>query len=186
MPSFPELREPLTDGSVIVRAAAERDIPEVLIAYQDDPELHLRMGEERPPSGAELGRRAELAEGDRIAGRYLTMTIAEPGEDICRGQINVHDVDWDSGRAALGIWVAPARRGHGLARRALALVAPWLLHEGDLQRVQILTEPDNQPMINAARAAGFRPEGVLRGYLRDRGARVDVVSLSMVRLDLAG
>ena len=56
----PGPRSPLTDRET-VRPAAERDIPEVLIAYQDDPELHLRMGEERAPSGAELGRLAERA-----------------------------------------------------------------------------------------------------------------------------
>jgi RimJ/RimL family protein N-acetyltransferase len=171
---------------VTVRAAAERDIPEVLIAYQDDPELHLRMGEERPPSGAELGRRAERAEADRLAGKYLALTIVDAGQDICLGQVNVHDVDWDNDRAALRIWVAPARRDHGLARRALQLVAPWLLEEGEMERVEILAEPGNERMIAAARAAGFHPEGVLRGYLLERGTRLDVVSLSLVRGDLAG
>ena len=70
--------EPLTDGVVALRPAAERDIPEILIAYQDDPELHLRLGEERPPSGAELGRLAErAASGPRRRAR-VTLTILEP------------------------------------------------------------------------------------------------------------
>ena len=60
MPSFPGLEQPLTDGVVSVRLSAERDIPEVLIAYQDDRGLHLALGEDRPPSGAALGRRADL------------------------------------------------------------------------------------------------------------------------------
>jgi RimJ/RimL family protein N-acetyltransferase len=184
MPSFPELRAPLTDGPVAVRFSAERDIPEVLIAHQDDPELHLRMGEERPPSGAELGRRAERAEADRVIGQGLTLTILEQGEDTCRGQLHVDHVDWDNSRAELGIWVAPARRGHGLARRALALTATWLLRECGFERVQVLVEPGNERMIAAARAAGFKFEGVLRGYLRERGARTDAAALSLVRRDL--
>ena len=65
---------------------AERDIPEVLIAYQDDRELHLRMGVERPPSGAELGRLAERAEIDRAAGRAVTLTIIGRGSDVCLGR----------------------------------------------------------------------------------------------------
>jgi RimJ/RimL family protein N-acetyltransferase len=186
MPLFPELAEPLTDGSVIVRFAAERDIPEVLIAYQDDPELHLRMVEERPPSGAELGRRAERAEADRITGRSLTWTILEPDEDICRGQIYVHQVEWDDARAELGIWVSPQRRGRGLATRSLTLVARWLLREARLERVQLLTEPGNEPMIRAARAAGFTREGVLRGSIRNKGERIDAMVLSLVRRDLEG
>lgn len=184
MPSFPELPEPLTDGPVSIRLAAERDIPEVLIAYQDDPTLHLRMAEERPPSGAELGRRAERAEDERLAGTYLTMTIVESGEDVCRGQIHVHQVDWADGHASLGIWISPDRRQRGLAGRALRLVASWLIRECGLERVHVLTEPDNESMLRAAERAGFSHEGVLRGYLRDRRRRADAAVVSLVRRDL--
>jgi RimJ/RimL family protein N-acetyltransferase len=186
MPPLPELCAPLGDGIVNVRAGAERDIPEILIAYQDDPTLHLRMDQLRPPSGAELGRRAERADADRAAGRRLTLTILNSGDDICRGQIYVHSVDWDNARAELGIWVAPDRRRHGLGSRALALVAPWLLRETSLQRIQLLTAIDNEPMIGAAKAAGFSFEGVLRGYARERWGRVDNAVLSMVERDVTG
>jgi RimJ/RimL family protein N-acetyltransferase len=186
MPSFPELREPLTDGVVRMRFAAERDIPEVLIAYQDDPTMHLRMGQTRPPSGAELGRRAERAEADRVAGRRLALTLVEPGEDTCRGQVYVDQLDWDHARADLGIWVAPQLRGRGLAARALALVAPWLLRTSGLQRVQLFAESDNEPLIRAAQRAGFSYEGVLHDYTRERGRRLDNAVLSMVSRDLRG
>jgi RimJ/RimL family protein N-acetyltransferase len=186
MPSFPELEQPLSDSVATVRAAAERDIPEVLIAYQDDPDLHLRLAQARPPSGAELGRRAEQAEANRALGRELTLTIVETPDDTCRGQIHVQQVDWDSSRADLTIWVAPDRRGRQLGTRALSLTAPWLLRDCGLERVQVLTEPDNAAMIRSAQSAGFTNEGVLRGYTRVRGRRVDNVVLSMVTRDLRG
>ena len=177
--------------------AAERDIPEILIAYQDDPKLHLRMGNPRPPSGAELGRRAERAEHDRLAGQGISLTIVEPGEDTCLGQIDVHRVDWEHSRAELGVWVAAGHRRKGFARRALVLTGPWLLTEAGLERVELLTQPDNEPMIRAAQAAGFQFEGILRGYYRAfEGAprrlrrspdgRVDMAVLSLVRRDLRG
>jgi RimJ/RimL family protein N-acetyltransferase len=176
--------------------AAERDIPEILIAYQDDRELHLRMRTPRPPSGAELGRRAERAEHDRVTGRGLSLTILEAGDDTCVGQIEVHRVEWEHGRAELGVWVAPASRGRGLARRALALVGAWLLTEAGLARLELLAETDNQALLHAAQAAGFSNEGVLRGYYRALGRparrnrrhvaeRVDMAVLSLVRRDLA-
>ena len=170
----------------MVRLAAERDIPEVLIAYQDDPELHLRMDEKRPPSGAELGRRAEHADADRVSGRGMALTIAELDDDTCRGQIYVQHLDWENARAELGIWVAPARRGRGLGSGALGLTATWLLRDCGFERVQVLTETGNEPMLAAARAAGFSFEGVLRGYLRKHGARIDTAALSLVSRDLAG
>jgi RimJ/RimL family protein N-acetyltransferase len=184
MPSFPEF-QPLRDGHVTVRLAAEHDIPEVLIAYQDDPELDRRMGEERPPSGAELGRLAERAQEDRAAGCAITLTIVTASSDVCLGQVNVRNVDWDNVRAELGIWVAPHARGRGLARTALRLVGTWLLRDAGLERVQLLTETDNARLLKAAEAAGFRREGVLRGFARERGSRVDVVMMSLVHRDLA-
>jgi RimJ/RimL family protein N-acetyltransferase len=185
VPALPNLREPLTDGVVVLRLEAERDIPEILIAYQDDPELHLRNGIERPPSGAELGRRAERAEAERAAGRSLALTILEQGSDVCRGQITTHAVDWHHARADLGIWLAPQVRGRGLAPRALRLAAVWLLESSRLERLQLITEPDNEPMLATARAAGFTYEGILRGFTRERGTRVDCAILSLLPGDLA-
>jgi RimJ/RimL family protein N-acetyltransferase len=184
MPRIPAPTEPLSNERVGLRLSAERDIPEILIAYQDDPELHVHMGQQRPPSGAELGRREEQAAAERAAGTHLTLTIVDPGSDICRGQIYVHDLDWDNERAELGMWLAPQVRGRGLAGPALSLAGRWLLEECGLERLQIVTEPDNEPMIRAARAAGFRDEGMLRGYRRQRGGRVDVAMMSLLRSDL--
>ena len=197
MASFPDLQVPLSDGTVTVRRTAERDIPEILIAYQDDPVLHLRMGTPRPPSGAELGRRAERAEHDRVAGHALSLSIVEGDDDVCVGQIDVHRVDWDNARAELGVWVSANRRGRGLARRALLLAGSWLLLDAGLRRLELLTQPDNQAMIGAGRAAGFQFEGVLRGYFRPfpglprylqrrSDGRVDMAVLSLVERDVRG
>lgn len=184
MPSFPEPTDALSGATVALRLAAERDIPEVLIAHQDDPELYRLLGLVRPPSGAELGRRVEGGPSDRATGTGLWLTIVHAGADECIGQLDVHDTDWDHSRAELGIWTAPAHRGRGVAAEALRLVGRWLLSEGGLARVQLVTDPDNLAMVAAARRAGFAEEGVLRGYLRERGQRVDVTILSLVAGDL--
>jgi RimJ/RimL family protein N-acetyltransferase len=183
MPSFPELND-LHTTEVALRLAAERDIPEVLVAHQDDPELYRRLGLLRPPSGAELGRRVEAGPGDRAMGTALWLTVVAAGADECIGQVDVHDVDWDHARAELGIWIVPGHRGRGVASGALGLAARWLLTACGFARVQVVTEPDNVAMVAAARRAGFVEEGVLRGYLRERGQRVDVTMLSLVARDV--
>ncbi|MGI8864088.1 MAG: GNAT family N-acetyltransferase [Solirubrobacteraceae bacterium] len=184
MPAIPELPAPLSDGTVHLRFAAERDIPEVLIAYQDDPELHVRLGEDRPPSGAQLGTRSERAEADRADGIRATLTVLESGSERCRGQVTVQKLDWGHRRAELGVWLAPQVRGRGYAPRALRLSADWLFSSAGLERLQLLTQPDNEAMIAAARSAGFALEGVLRGYERERGGRVDLAILSLLPRDL--
>ncbi|HUA03324.1 MAG TPA: GNAT family protein [Solirubrobacteraceae bacterium] len=184
MSSLPLLAEPLTDGQVVLRDYAERDIPEILIAHQDDPRMHVLTGEDRPPSGAELGRAAEREALERAAGERATLTIVEPGEDTCRGQVRAYPIDWDQSRAEVGIWLAPQVRGRGLGPGALRLAVQWLLGPCGLARIELFAEPDNAPVIRAAEDAGFVREGVLREYLRRRGKGVDVVVMSVVTADL--
>jgi RimJ/RimL family protein N-acetyltransferase len=184
MSSFPRLADPLTNGAVVLRDYEERDIPEILIAYQDDPNLHVLTGQDRPPSGAELGSRAEREAADRGVGEHATLTVLEPGEDTCRGQIRVENVDWDHRRGELTIWLAPQVRRRGLGRAALRLAGEWLLRSGGLARVELMTEPQNDAMIRAADAAGFVREGVLREYQRKRGAGVDMVVMSLIPADV--
>jgi RimJ/RimL family protein N-acetyltransferase len=126
MPPIPALTEPLRDDEVSLRLAAERDIPEILIAYQDDSDLHEQLGEKRPPSGAELGSRSERADAERQSGTSVTLTIVESGFDVCIGQVAVHLIDWEQSRAELSIWVAPRRRKRGYAQRAQRLASGWL------------------------------------------------------------
>ncbi len=184
MPSFPPLDTPLASDRAQLRFEAERDIPEVLIAHQEDPELFVRLGLERPPSGAELGRRVEEAEQRRADGDGVRFTILPPDDDVCRGQADVHRVDWDHLRAEAGIWIAIEHRGQGLASAALVLLGRWLFEECGLQRLELFTEPDNLGMLGAARRAGMTEEGVLRAYLRERGERLDVAVLSLLPADL--
>ena len=184
MSSFPRLADPLIDGRVALRDYEERDIPEILIAYQDDPRLHLLNREDRPPTGAELGSRAEREAGARGAGERATLTVLEPVDDTCRGQVRVENVDWDHRRAELAIWLAPQVRGRGLGRTALRLSGAWLLETCGLARLEMLAEPENLAAIHAAQAAGFVREGVLREYQRKRGKGIDMVVLSLIGADL--
>src|SRR5947209_3379306 len=150
MVSFPALLDPLTDGVISLRPFAERDIPDVLIAYQDDPELHLRLGLDRPPSAAELGRRSESGQEDRIAMRGMTLTILVGESAFSAGELNVHHVHAAHGRCELGLWLAPAARGRGHGTRALRLASGWLIEPCGFGRLAIHTTPENVAMRAAA------------------------------------
>jgi RimJ/RimL family protein N-acetyltransferase len=188
MAHFPDLPATLADARVALRLAAERDIPEVLIAHQDDPGLAGALWLERPPSGAELGRRAEAAAAERAAANSVWLTIlgraGAESSDECRGQIEVRDVEPDHRRAELTVWVAPRQRRRGLATSALRLAGRWLLTDGGLERVAGLADPADPAIRGALAAAGFRREGVLRGYRLIGTGRLDVEVFSLVRADL--
>ncbi|MDQ6606366.1 MAG: GNAT family N-acetyltransferase [Actinomycetota bacterium] len=184
MASIPELPDTLTDGVVSLRLYAERDIPEILIAYQDDPQLPDRLGQLRPPSGAELGGESERAAAERTAGQRVSLTILEPGSDTCVGRLLIDEFDWDNDRARMQVWIAPAVRRRGLASAAMGLASRWLFHHSRLERLEVFADPGNQPALSAAAAAGFSREGVLRAYEGGRRGRHDMVSFSLLRGDI--
>jgi RimJ/RimL family protein N-acetyltransferase len=157
MPHLPLPATILRAGGVALRSAAERDIPEILIAYQDDPQLHHRLGQRRPPSGAELGRAAEMADADRLQGRRLELTICEDGADRCVGGVTLHSLDWPAGRGELSLWVAFGLRRRGYGSAALALAAGWLIEYAPLSCLELCIDADNEPMLRTAAAAGARP-----------------------------
>jgi len=155
MPEIPELQGRIGDEVVELRAIAGWDIPEILIAHQDDPMLHRLLGADRPPTGAQLGMEVEGAESARLAGGRVSLTLVEPGANYCRGRIDVHEIDWTERSAEIGIWVAPQFRGRGFARRALIAASGWLFDVVGLRRLTLLTGADNEPMLRAGAAAGF-------------------------------
>jgi RimJ/RimL family protein N-acetyltransferase len=137
MPAIPIPPERIRDELIELRLIEEWDIPEVLIAHQDDPELHRRLGMLRPPSGAQLGSEVDDAEAVRLAGRGVTFTILEPGSNDCRGRVEVDDVDWSRGSARARVWVVPQRRGRGYEQRAAELAAEWLRSSAGLGELTI-------------------------------------------------
>jgi RimJ/RimL family protein N-acetyltransferase len=142
MPPIPELEGRLSDGVVELRTISEWDIPEILIAHQDDPRLHVELGLERPPSGAQLGSEVERAEAERIAGTHVALTIVEPGSEDCIGRVEVRRIDWNAAAAELVVWVAPRRRDRGIGPRALRLARAWLQEACGLEQLAVTAVSD--------------------------------------------
>jgi RimJ/RimL family protein N-acetyltransferase len=137
MPSIPQPPERMGDELIELRPIAEWDIPEVLIAHQDDRELHRWLGLAGPPTGAQLGSEVEHAEAHRLAGDLLKLTIVEPGGNDCRGRVEVDGFDWQRGSAVVHIWVAPQLRGRGYEQRAAELAGEWLRSTVGLRELSI-------------------------------------------------
>ena len=81
-----------------------------------------------------------------------------------------------------------SRRGgdaRGLGTAALALAGRWLLTDGGLERVSLLATPDHAALRGAARDAGYRAEGILRGYRLGPAGRVDAEVHSLVIADVS-
>jgi RimJ/RimL family protein N-acetyltransferase len=92
------------------------------------------------------------------------------------GVVGLHRLAASSGAAELGYWVAPAFRGRGLLTEASRAVVEWgFSPEGlGLARIEWRAVVGNVASARAARALGFRYEGLLRGaLLHSSGVRND-------------
>jgi RimJ/RimL family protein N-acetyltransferase len=147
MPTIPDLPERLGDELVELREIAEWDIPEVLIAHQDDRDLHRRLGLSRPPTGAQLGSEVECAQDERLVGSSVKLTILEHGGNDCRGRIEVDGFDWGQGSAAMRVWVAPQVRSRGYEQHAVALASQWLFSVVGLRRLIVSVDGAETQML---------------------------------------
>ena len=80
--------------------------------------------------------------------------------------VNSHDY-----RGTIGYWVARDARGQGVCTRALRLLARHGLEKLELQRLDLITDPDNHASQRVAEKVGFWREGVLRAHLRHPDGR---------------
>jgi RimJ/RimL family protein N-acetyltransferase len=95
-------------------------------------------------------------------------------------------VDPDLRNAEIGFWIAAGSRGRGLAVRAISLTLRWALSAVGLERIQGITDVDNEASQRVMEQVGFVREGTLRGYQRrPDGTRGDVFSYSL-RSDSVG
>ncbi len=165
----------LRDGELALRPWSEDDVPALAAACND----------------AEIGRwipgiPSPYTEQDALAfirGEVrpdLDYSLAMTSGDTVVGSIGMA-VNSMNYRGRIGYWVAAPARRRGIGTRALRLLSRWALDELELQRLELITDPDNLASQRVAEKVGFRREGVLRAHLRHPDGRVrDSVMFSLL------
>ena len=165
----------LRDGDLELRPWTMDDVP-ALVDACNDPEIRhwipviprpyteedarAFVGRELPEIGQ---HQFAITEGRRVVGS-IGMRVSEPGR-------NGH----------IGYWCAASARGRGLTTRALRLLSHYALEELKLERLELITDPDNRASQRVAEKVGFRREGVLRSHLlHPDGRRRDSVMFSLL------
>jgi RimJ/RimL family protein N-acetyltransferase len=176
-----ELPKSLSDGVVTLRPLREDDVPPMLAAFRDDPELGAAIGVEEDPGENVLLARVGRAGDDAAEGVAVELAIAAADGDELLGTMALVRFDWRHGRCEIGFWLAPQARRQGLGRRATALALGWAFDELHMRRVEMSTLPENEATMALARSLGFAEEGLLRQRNFERGQAVDVVWFGMLR-----
>lgn len=164
----------LRDGDLVLRPWSEDDI-DAIVAGCNDPEVaHWIPTIPHPYTEDDA---LAFIRGE-VGGEHDALAIELDGEVV--GGIgmgaNAHEY-----RARLGYWMAAHARGNGTCTRALRLLSRHALEELGLQRVELITDPDNVASQRVAEKVGFRREGVLRAHLRHPDGRIrDSVMFSLL------
>lgn len=156
------------DVALIEEAATDSHIPEITSV----PAVCT------PESAREF---IERQVGRRVSGEGWSLAIVDDAHAGAIGQIGLWVGNLDKGRAELGYWVAPSRRGAGAAGRALTLLSDWALEHLDVSRLSLFIEPWNLGSISTAVQAGFASEGVLKSWERVGGVSKDMLSFARLR-----
>lgn len=181
----PHLRAPrgLTDGVVAIRPLLAADARPFAAAFTDDPTLGTMLGLETDPSEAEVVKQAEE---EPAPGRVPALAIAHAHSLDFLGGIGLYRVDTYHRRGEVGFWLTPGARGQGLGARAVRLVTGWAFDSLGFDRVELTTTPDNAATLKLATGLGFTNEGTMRERNLERGRRVDVVMLAVLRGEWRG
>jgi len=106
--------------------------------------------------------------------------VVEPSGGALLGSIDM-GLNSHGYRGHIGYWVAAPARGRGVAARALRLVSRWGLDDLELERLELITDPENVASQRVAEKVGYRREGVLRAHLRHPDGRIrDSVMFSLL------
>lgn len=168
------MRVVLGDGNLVLRPWREDDVDALVAGCNDADVAHWIPTIPHPYT---LDDAVAFIRGD-VRDDHQALAIELDG-DVVGGigmGLNAHEY-----RATVGYWIAAASRGHGVCTRALRLLSRYALEELAVQRVDLITDPDNLASQRVAEKVGFQREGVLRAHLRHPDGRIrDSVIFSLL------
>ena len=179
MPSLP-LPELVRDG-VVLRGLKARDAGPFAAAFRDDPRLGSRIGAEDDPTEADARRLILRMHRLRARGEFLGLAVSDVTRTPFLGHVMLHTFHWHHRRAEVGYWLVPQARGRRVGRAAVSMLVDWAFETLPLERIEMLTTPDNAPARALGLALGFEEEGIMRGRNVERGRRVDILFAARLR-----
>lgn len=164
-PHFPRLPPgELTDGTVALRSEQLDDL-DGLLGTDDD--LTLSWSFSGTPYPRERLRRACAQAGlDWLVGTAAPFSIVDVATGGYAGSMRLRQAGPPQ-IGGLGYVVHPAFRGRGYTTRALRLLVPWAFDVAGFARLELGAKVGNVASQRAALNAGFEPDGVRIGRMRN-------------------
>jgi RimJ/RimL family protein N-acetyltransferase len=164
-PALPRLPAAgLTDGVLALRVQRREDAAATLESEDEEAVRWGFTGEPATVAQVEAGTaRAAL---DWLVGGPAQFAVV----DVATGRVAGHLTLRRNGPpqvGGVGYSVHPDFRGRGYTTRALRLVVPWAFEHAGFARLELGAKTGNVASQRAAANAGFEPDGIRRGRLRN-------------------
>ena len=165
----------LRDGRLVLREWREEDAPAVFEACQD-PEIQHWIP--LIPRRYTLEHALAFVRREGRSDDVRELAVTEDGRVV--GAIGM-TVKESTRTGHIGYWCAPSERRRGLTTRALRLLCSHAFEELGLERLELVTDPENTASQRVAETVGFSREGILRSHvLHPDGRRRDSVMFSLL------
>jgi RimJ/RimL family protein N-acetyltransferase len=179
---YPE--PPLADERVLLRPWVELEVPAALLA-RENAAGELGWPDEALFTAQDARRFFLEQENARRAGEELHFAFVDPASPTkVLGGGSLYAIDRRHGRAAVGYWVLPEARGHGIATHAVRLLARHAFEGLQVARLELTCGPENEASKRVAEHCGFTREGVLRSHIAHAAGRRDTVIYSLLAGEL--
>jgi RimJ/RimL family protein N-acetyltransferase len=135
------------DAALVVEASADEAITRVSSITPDSSEAAALAFVERQRTLAKEGHGYSL----------VVALTEEPRRGV--GSVALWLRHIEAGRAAVGYWLVPSVRGHGLGSWALRGLVRYAYEELEIPRLEVEIEPRNEASISVAASVGFTRTG---------------------------
>ncbi len=129
----------------------------------------------------------ERAIANQQQGSGIRWAILNGASGEFLGQCGMHVHGLPPGIAETYYWIVASARRRGVAWKSLRAITEWGFEEQKYRRMQLLVDPDNLGSQGVAAKAGYRREGLLRGYREfadDGKTQRDLLIYGLVASDL--
>lgn len=175
---------PLHTERLVLRRFAPHDV-EAFLAYRNEPEV----ARYQPWESCSPEEAAALVANERepgVPGEWFQIALALRKTNALVGDCGLKVHESEPRHATIGITVARAYQGRGLASEGLSCLFDHLFTKTELQRVVADTDPANLPAWRLLERLGMRREGHLRQSLWFKGRWSDEYLYAILREEWLG
>ena len=155
----------LSDDIITLRAVEPADL-DLFYKWENDTALWDMAPTIAPFSRELLRAYIESYVADIYADKQLRLMVTLTASGITIGTVDITDFDPINRRAAIGILIDDAYRGHGYGLRAVNLACSYCEQRVGMHQLWASVAADNEPSLRLFTSAGFRRYGRLRSWIR--------------------